>query len=162
MQTSSKRVLGLVVVLALALIVSLALRQPAIPDQDQIAAQLESARAAAEAHNAGGIMQIISAGFKGPDPISNVDSLHFYLGQALHRGGRVQVTFSAPSVAIQGDTATSASQLTVRSVETNQVLFSQPVTLNWRREAGHRMLILPAHVWRVVGAQYQGSLPGDD
>lgn len=160
MQSSSKRALGVVVALTLALVAYLALRQPPIPDQDQIAAQLKSAQAAAQAHDSGGIMKVISADFKGPDPISNVDSLHFYLGQALHRSGRIQVTFSPPDVVVQGETATSASQLTVRSLETGGTLFSQPVTLNWRREDGHRLLILPAKVWRVVGAQYQGSLPG--
>lgn len=162
MQPSSKRVLAVIVVLALILAGSLALRQPPIPDQDQIAAQLESARAAAEAHDTGGIMKIISADFKGPGYISNVDSLHFALGRALHQSGRIQVTFSPPEVAVQGDTATSTSQWTIRSLETGQTLFSQPVTLNWRREDGHRLLILPAKVWRVVGTEYQGPLPGEE
>lgn len=162
MRSSSKLALGLVVVLALALVGSLALRQPPVPDQDQIAAQLESARAAAEAHDSGGIMKIISADFQGPAPISNVDSLHFALGRVLRQSGRVSVAFSPPDVAVRGDTATSASVLTVRSAETGQTLFSRPVTLDWRREDGHRLLVLPAKVWRVTGTDYQGPLPDEE
>ncbi len=161
MQSSSKRALGLIVVLVLILVGLAALRQPPVPDQDQIAAQLESARAAAEAHDSGGIMRIISADFKGPGYISNVDSLHFALGRALNQSGRIRVTFSPPSVAVQGGTATSTCQWTIRD-RTGQTLVDQPVTLHWRREDGRRLLILPAKVWRVVGTDYQGPLPDED
>lgn len=161
MQSSSKRALGLVVVLVLVLVGYLALRQPPVPDQDQIAAQLEAARAAAEAHDSGGVMKIISADFKGPEYISNTDSLHFALGRALNQSGRIRVTFSPPSVVVQGDTATSACVWTVRD-KTGQTLFNQPITLHWRREDGHRLLVLPARVWRVIGTDYQGPLPGEE
>ncbi len=162
MQSSSKRALGVAALLVLALAVFLMLRQPSAPDQDQIAAQLDAARAAAQNHNVGGIMAVISSDFKGPSPISNVDSLHFGLRQALRDSGAVRVTFSPPNIVVTGDTATSTNQVTVRNAESGQPTFDQPVTLNWKREDSHRFLIFPTKIWRVVGTQYQGGLPGSD
>ena len=161
MQPSSKRVLAVTVVLVLALIVSVLLRQPTVPDQDQIAAQLESARAAAEAHDTGGIMQIVSADYKDSTGL-NVDGLHLLLTQAMRDDGQVQVTFSPPSIVVQGDTATSSCQMTVRDGENNSVVYDKPVTLTWQREDGRRLLVLPTKVWRVAGAQYQGAAPGEE
>lgn len=162
MQPSSKRALGIVAVLVLALIAYFALRQPPVSDQDQIAAQLQAAAAAAQNHNSGGIMNVISADYKGPSPITNTDSLHFFLGRILRDSGAVQVAFSPPNVVVTGDTAASTSQLTVRDRDTGQVRFDEPVTINWKREDGHRLLILPTKVWRVVGTTYQGALPGGE
>jgi hypothetical protein len=159
MQPSSKRALGIVVALIAVLIGYFALRRPPMSDQDQIAAQIESARVAAVNHNANGIMKFISADFHGPDQVSNVDSLHLYLAEALHDSGPIQIIMTLPNVTVHGNAATSTNQITIRSLETRQTDFDQPVTLEWRREEGRRFLLLPIKVWRVVGVQYQGGLP---
>jgi hypothetical protein len=158
MQRSSKRVLGIVALLVVVLAGFFLLRQPSVPDRDQITAQLDAARGAAEQHSVGGIMKIVSAEYK--DSNFNNDQLHFFLARVMRQSGRVTVLLSPPNVMVNGDSATSTSQVTVRSRETDHVIFDQPVTLNWRREEGHRLLVLPAHVWRVVGAQYS-ALPDE-
>ena len=156
MKPSSKRILGIVAALAVALAVLILLRLPGPSDQDQILAQLESARAAGERHNVGGIMKIISADYHGSTSFdSNVDELHFFLAKMVGRGGEaVQVSLTAPSVRVHGDTADSTSQVTVRPSGGGPPLYNAPVTMHWKREDGTRWLVLPAKVWRVVGADY--------
>jgi hypothetical protein len=162
MKESSKIALGVVAVLLIALVGLLLSRQPTVSDQDQIAAQLESARAAAQEYSASGVMNIVSADFKGQEPIANVDGLNLALRQFLNTKHEIRVTLSPPNVVVQGDSATSTSQVMVQDAETGEIMYDKPVTLSWRREDGHRFLIFPAKVWRVVGAQYQGDLAGFD
>lgn len=161
MQRSSKTALIAATLLLVALIMFFVLRQPPPPDQDQIIAQLEAARAAGEQNSAGGVLGVVSQDFSGPSGfLHNKQQLGFYLYKQMRDGGRARVTLSPPSVAVQGDEATSTCQITVRSSDTRQVQFDQPVTLTWRKEEGRRFLVLPTQVWRIVGLQ--GSLPGGD
>ena len=156
MKPSSKRILVVAAVLMAALAVLILLRLPQPSDQDQILAQLETARAAGEHHNVGGIMKIISGDYHGSTAFdSNVVALRFFLGKTLGRGDTpVQVSLSPPSVQIHGDTADTVGQVTVRPAEGGPPLYDAPVTMHWKREDGTRWLVFPAKVWRVVGAEY--------
>ena len=164
MNPSSKRILSIAAVLIVALAVLIVLRLPRPSDQDQILAQLESARSAGEHHNVSGIMKIISADYHGSSAFdSNVDELHFFLGKTVGRGGEaVQVSLSPPSVQVHGDTADSTGQVTVRPAEGGPPLYDAPVTMHWKREDGLRWLLFPTKVWRVVGAEYQAPSGGGD
>lgn len=161
MQRSSKNALGAAALLLVALIAFFVLRQPPPPDQDQINAQLEAARAAGEQHDTGGVMQIISGDYSDGNGL-NVISLRAYLGRGIQGRTPVRVTLSPPTVVVQGDTATSTCRFNVRRLEDNAILYDKPVTLTWKREDGHRFLVLPTKVWRVVSAQYEGGLPGGE
>lgn len=158
MRKSSKWALAAAAILILALFAAILFKQTPISDQDQIAAQLALGAAAAQNHDAGGIMKLVSADFKGPYPISNTDSLDLALIRALRNSGRLRITMSTPSVAVAGGTAISTSQLVVQDKESSQTLFNEPLTLDWKREDGRRLLVLPTKMWRVVGTNYQRPL----
>jgi len=163
MRPSSKRVLVVAAALAVALVITILLRLPVPSDQDQILAQLESARAAGERHDVRGIMQVISADYHGNTSFdSNVDELHYFLSRVVGREGRVMVTLSPPSVQVHGDTADSVSQVTVRPREGGPALYDKPVALHWKKEDGTRWLVFPTKVWRVVGADYSAPGGGDE
>ena len=163
MSTSSKRALSMAALLALALIVAVLLHLPGPSDTDQILAQMESARAAAQRHDVGGIMRVVSADYHGSTSFDgDVDQLHFFLlhfvGQS---GGAVNVILSPPGVQVHGGTADTVGQVTVRSRPDGQVLYSEPVTLQWKRENGTKWLVFPAKVWRIVGSQFTPPDGGD-
>ncbi len=162
MSTSSKRALLVAGLLALALFAAVLLRLPGPSDTDQILAQMESARAAAQRHDVGGIMKIVSADYHGSTSFdSDVDQLHFFLVRFVGRSDDpVQVTLAPPGVQVHGDTADTVGQVTVRSTNGGQTLYDQPVTLHWRRESGTKWLVFPAKVWRIVGSQF--TPPGGD
>lgn len=160
MKPSSKRILAVAAILAVLLVAYVLIRLPGKSDQAQILAQLESARAAAEHHNANGIMKIISAHYQ--DARFNNDSLAFFLRRIANQGGSVTVTLATSSVQVHGDTADSVSQVTVRENDGGQVAYDNPVTLHWKREEGTRWLVFPAKVWRVVSADYQIPGLGDE
>lgn len=161
MQRSSKIALGFAVLLLIALVVFFVLRQPPPPDQDQIIAQLEIARAAGEQNSASGVLSVVSPDFSTPSGfLHNKQQLGLYLYRQMRDGGRARVTLSPPSVVVQGETATSAFRITVRSLSTDQIQFDQPVTLTWRKEEGRRFWVFPTRVWRITGVQ--GNLPGGD
>jgi len=154
MKQSSKTLLGLAVLLALALAVFLVWNQKPPPDRDQILSQLEVARAAAEAHSAGGILTIVSADYH--DPLFNNDRLALFLRKTVNSKSNeaVRVTLTSPDVKVQGNTATTTGHLTVASPGGTPILYDSDVTLHWKQEEGHRLLIFPAKVWRVTSADY--------
>ncbi len=155
MQKSSRAALTLAAILAAVLVVYFVLRQPQPSDQEQIVAQMEAARAAAERHDAGGMMRVISADYKGATPADgNVDELHFFLSRNIGKSGPVDVALAPPSINLQGDTATSVSRLTVRTRDDNMARYDQTITLHWKRESGYRLLVVPTTVWRVVRADF--------
>lgn len=155
MQQSSKAALAIAAALVLALVMFFALRQPAPSDQQQIVAQMDAARTAAVHHDTRGIMSVISADYKGQTPADgNVDELHLLLSRSLGKSGSLDVALAVPSVTVQGDTATSRTHLSVRTRADNLARYDQDVTLHWRREDGTRLLVFPAKVWRIVGANF--------
>ena len=161
MKGSSKILLGVVLGLLVVLAAFLLLTRPGPTDQQQLLLQLETARAAAERHDASGIMRLVSADYKDSLGLNN-DQLHAYPIQALRRdSGSYQVTLTPPQVTVSGDTAQTSSHLEVRS-KNGDTQFSGNVTLTWRREEGRRFLIFPTKVWRVVGADYGAGLPGSE
>ncbi len=155
MQQSSKTVLGIAGVIVVALVLFFVLHQPQPSDQEQIVAQMEAARNAASHHDTRGVMKEISADYKGQTPADgNVDELHLLLSRSLGKGGALEVALSPPAISAQGDTATSRSRLQVRTRDDSAVHYDQNVTLHWKREDGTRLLIFPAKVWRIVGAEF--------
>jgi hypothetical protein len=163
MKTSSKSALGIAALLVLALIVVILLHLPGPSDTDQILAQLESARVAAQRHDVSGIMKIVSANYHGnTDLDANGDQLHFLL---IHFVGQtddpVQVTLSPPGVQIHGSTAETLGQILVRSSQDSSVLYSGPLDLTWKQENGTKWLVFPAKVWRVTGAQFTAPEGGE-
>ena len=163
MKPSSKRLLSIVALLAVALVTTVLLRRPVLSDQDQILAQMQSAAAAAEHHDVGAIMKIVSAHYHGSTGFdSNVDQLNFFLRRIARNQGTATVTLGTPGVQVHGDTADSVGQVTVRPSDGGQPYYDQPVTLHWKREDGTKWLVFPAKVWRVVGAEYPAPGLGDE
>ncbi len=160
MKKSSKISLATALGLAVVLAVFLFLRQPGPPDAVQIQAQLTAAQDAAARRDAGGVLRIISGRYR--DSHLNGDQLRLLLFRALRDSGPIDVTVSTPQIHVEGESADSTSTITVRSRDNSQTAFNKAVTLHWRREEGHRLLVFPTHVWRVVGADYEGSLTGGD
>jgi len=155
MQQSSKRVLAIAGVIVVALILFFVLHQPQPSDQEQIVAQMDAARSAATRHDTSGIMKVISADYKGQTPADgNVDELHLLLSRSLGKAGALDIALTPPAISVQGDTATSRSHLTVRTREDGNLRYDQNVTLHWKREDGTRLLVFPAQVWRIVGADF--------
>ncbi len=157
MKSSSRALLGLALVLGLLVVGVVLLRAPDVPDQVQITNQLEAARAAGEAHDVNGVMRIVSDHYHDPNVPSPVQ-LRFLLNK-VQGNEAVRVTQSIPVVSVQGDTATSTSHLRVVTAE-NHVVYDHDVTLQWAREDGNRLGVIPAKVWRVVSADY-GNFFGD-
>lgn len=155
MQQSSKTALALAGAFALALILFFALHKPQPSDENQITAQMDAAREAAVHHDTRGIMRVISADYKGQTAADgNVDELHLLLSRSLGKAGALDVALAAPLVSVTGDTATSRTHLSIRTRTDGATRYDQDVTLRWHREDGTRLLVLPAKVWRIVGADF--------
>lgn len=164
MKPSSKALLGVAMLLSLALAAFLILHQNSPSDRDQILSQLEVARAAAQAHDANGILKIVSADYHDALLFDTNDRLALGLRQIVKgkNSGNVQVTLTPPDVKVEGETATSTSHLTVASPGGTSTFYDSDVTLHWKQEEGRRMLIFPAKVWRVTSADYNaGALGGE-
>jgi len=151
-KTSSKRLLGVAALLALALVGFLLLRQTPVPDRAQITQQLEDTRAAGERHDVGTVMAVFSDHYHDANVPSPVQ-LRFLLNK-VQGNTPIQIVQSAPVISISGDTATSTSHLRIVSAATSRVLYDHDVTAQWRREDGNRLLVIPTKVWRIVSADY--------
>ncbi len=152
MKPSSKILLWLALILVFILAAFLFLRQPPVSDQAQIAQQLETARAAGERHDIGGVMSIFSAKYHDANVPSPVQ-LRFLLNK-VQGSEPVHITQSLPVISVSGDTATSTSHLEVFSAADGHVLYSHDITAQWAREDANRYLIIPTKVWRVTSADY--------
>ena len=69
----------------------------------------------------------------------------------------MRITQSIPVISVQGDTATSTSHLRIATAADNRVVYDHDVTLQWAREDGNRLGVIPTKVWRVVSADYGGG-----
>ena len=158
MKSSSKALLGIALALGLIALGVVLLRAPNVPDQVQITNQLEAARAAGEAHDVSGVMRIISDKYHDSNVPSPVH-LRFLLNK-VQGNEAVRVTQSIPVVSVQGDTATSTSHLRIATATGDRVVYDHDVTIQWAREDGNRLGVIPTKVWRAVSADY-GSFLGD-
>ncbi len=155
MKQSSKYLIGLAFGLALLGIFLFLKYQPSPPDQTQIAAQLEAARAAGEQRDVGAVMKIISEKYRDssvPGPIQ----LRFLLNKVVKADGTAQITQSIPVIALDGDMATSTSHLRIITAPEGRVVYDHDVTMHWQREDGTKLWVVPTKVWRVVSAEYGG------
>ena len=155
MKQSSKYLIGLALGLAFMGVFLFLKYQPSPPDQTQIAAQLEAARAAGEKRDVGAVMKIISEKYHDsnvPSPIQ----LRFLLNKVMQGTGSAQITQTIPVIALSGDTATSTSHLRIITSPEGRVVYDHDVTMNWQREDGTKLLVVPTKVWRVVSADYGG------
>ena len=148
--------LRVALVLGMIVLSVLLLRAPVVPDQVQILDQLEAARAAGEAHNVNGILRIVSDKYHDAYFSSPVQ-LRLLLNK-VQENAAVRITQSIPVVTVKGDTATSTSHLHITGAE-DRVVYDHDVTIQWAREDGARLGVIPTKVWRVVSADY-GSLLG--
>lgn len=158
MRTSSK-ILLIVAVLAVGALVALSLRRPPLGPAQQIANQMDSAVEAANQHNAGGVMEIVSADYH-DDNGYNVDLIHAMLVRGLRNTPGLHASLSTPQITVDGGQATSTALLTVVDQQSGHTLYSQEITLQWRREHARSFLVFPTDVWLVVSASY-GSPGGD-
>ena len=158
MKSASKILLSIALLLIVIIAGLIALRQPTVDDNIQIANQLEAARAAGERHDVGGIMQIVSQKYHDPNVPSPVQ-LRFLLNK-VQGNEPVSITQSLPVITVTGDTATSTSHLRVVTPADNRVVYDHDVTIQWAREDSTRLWVLPTKVWRAVSADY-GSFLGD-
>ncbi len=160
MQRSSQGALAIAGIIIVALILFFMLHQPQPSDQEQIVAQMDAARNAADHHDTSAIMKVISADYKGQTALDgNVDGLHLLLSRSLGKAGALDVILTPPLVSVHSDTATSQSHLTVRTREDSVIRYDQDVTLHWKHEDGTRLLVFPTKVWRIVGADFPA--PGE-
>ena len=158
MRSSSKALLWVALLLGLIVVGVVVLRAPAVPDQVQITDQLEAARAAGEAHDVNGVMRIVSENYHDSNVPSPVQ-LRFLLNR-VQGNEAVRITQSVPVVSVQGDTATSTSHLRIATTMDNRVVYDHDIKLQWAREDGNRLGVIPTKVWRVVSADY-GSFFGE-
>jgi hypothetical protein len=157
MQTKSKIVLILVVFAAIAIIVKVALSTPEVPDAVQIQNQINAATAAANDHNPGGVMTIISDSYT-DDGGNNSERLGFLLRRGMSNASSLLVQSAPATIAVAGNTATSTSYITVTA--NRQMVFSQSIQINWHKETTRRYLVFPGEMWRVTGSSYSGGLDG--
>ena len=158
MRTSSKILLAVVIV-AIGILIALSFHHAPLSPQQQIENQMVSAVNAANQHDTGGIMAIISADYHDENGY-NVDLLHALIARGLRSTPELHASLSAPQIEVNGDQAISSAFLSVQDQQKGRTLYSQEVTLQWRKEHAHAFLIFPTDVWRVVSASY-GS-PGED
>lgn len=151
MKSSSRALLGLAALLLLAALAVVLLRTPNVPDQTQIVQQMETARAAGARHDINGFMAVVSPQYHDANVPSPVQ-LRFLLNR-MQGNGRVSVTQTVPVVDVQGDTATTTNHLRIVSAG-GRVLYDHDVALQWKREDGTRLGILPTKVWRITTADY--------
>lgn len=159
MKTSSK-ILIVVAIAAVVLLTLLLLRPKALSPQAQIAAQIDSAVAAANRHNAGGVMAVVSEHYHDENGFNN-DAIHALLIRAMRGQPSEQITLPNPTITVQGDTATAQGYLTVQDAQSGHILYGHEVILQWQKEPARSFLIFPTDAWRVVGASY-GSVGDSD
>jgi hypothetical protein len=152
MKPSSKILLWLALILVFIVAAFIFLRQTPVSDQAQIAQQLETARAAGERHDIGGVMSIISANYHDANIPSPVQ-LRFLLNK-VQGSEPVKITQSLPVISVSGDAATSTSHWEIVSQTNNQVLYSHDITAQWKREDTNRFLVIPSKTWHIVSADY--------
>ncbi len=157
MKSSSKALLGLAALILLIVVGVVLLRTPSVPDQTQITQQMEAARAAGEQHNVSGLMQVVSSHYHDANVPSPVQ-LRFLLSR-MQGNGPISVTQTVPVVDVRGDDATTTNHLRIVSAD-GRTLYDHDVTLQWKREDGTRLGVLPTKVWRIITADY-GSPFGD-
>ena len=158
MKPTSKILLSVALLLLLIIAAIVVLHQPTVDDRVQIANQLEAARSAGERHDVSGIMRVVSEKYHDPNVPSPIQ-LRFLLNK-VQGNEAVSVTQSLPVITVTGDTATSISHLRVVAATDNRVVYDHDVTIQWVREDGTRLWVLPTKVWRAVSADY-GSFLGD-
>ena len=155
MKQSSKFLLGLALLLVLTGVFLVLKLQPQLPDQTQIASQLETARAAGERRDVNGVMKIISEKYH-DSSVPSPTQLRFLLNKVTQGDGAAQITQSIPVIGLSGDTATSTSHLRIVTSQDERVVYDHDVTMEWQREDGTKYLVVPTKVWRVTRADYGG------
>jgi hypothetical protein len=161
LQPRSKMLLAAAGVLTVLLIVYIIATRPGQSDNELIAAQTETLRTAAERHSVSQVMSVVSAEYH-DSMLSNTDQLNFFLRRVVGQAGPVTVQFDSPIVTIEGDTAISRGHLRAVSSQGGGVLTDQDVTLHWKRETGHKLLVFPTPVWRLTNAEYQAPGMGGE
>lgn len=158
MQQRSKRLLAAAAILAVALVLYLIATAPQPSPQDQITANIETARAGVERRSASQVLTVVSADYKDA-AIANTDQLHVLLIRTFRNSGPLAVSSAGNTITVTGDTARSVTHVTVKAADGGTTYFDGNIVLDWKREPSKRLLVFPSSTWRVVSAEYP-NMPG--
>lgn len=131
---------------------------PAGTDAQQILAQIERGRRAAEERNTSALIRIVSPDYKDDLGLTR-PALYYQAGQQLRDAQRIEITISAKQLRIQVDpggqeaTSTGPVELRITDRQGSTRTVSLNPTLRWRKEHVRRYLLFPAEEWRVVRAE---------
>ena len=138
--------LGFVLSLAIAVLGIGACSRP--PDETALRETIESMREAAEARNAGGVLDSIAADFSGRGGEIDRDGLSRLLKLEFLRSESIGVSLGSPAIEVEGDRATAKFEMTLTD-RSRRFLpggsESYAVVSGWRRE-GRRWVCVNA-VW---------------
>ena len=133
---------------------------PPRSDTDQIRELLTEGEWAVEEKDLSKIMGFLSKDFRIAD--LNRDQTRLAIAQVLREQGTIYVTLNDVSIQPQGETATASSNVTVEAQakgSDQSASNTYPMTLQLRKEPGHRFLVIPTETWRVVAVEGV-SIPG--
>lgn len=126
-------------------------------DEQQILAQIQKGKRAAELRSASKLMRLVSGEYKDANGITR--PVLGYRAREQFRASRgLEVTIPADQIQIQVDRergeATSTFPLELRFLDERGGVhpFSMNPTLHWRKERVRRYLLFPVEVWRVTRA----------
>jgi hypothetical protein len=131
---------------------------PGGTDAQQILAQIERGKIAAEQRNSGALMRLVSPHYKDEGGIANRPQLGYMVQQQFRDAQQVEVTIPMNDlhiiIAPSGREATVTGKMELRITGAQGEVQNSTLTptLLWRKEPIRRFLVFPAEEWRVVKA----------
>jgi hypothetical protein len=132
----------------------------------QILAQIQRARTAAEERNVGALMRVVSSDFKDENGITR-PALAYQIRDQLRDAQRVEVDVPPNDlqilVAPSGREATSTGRIAVRIIDRQggtRALSFRP-TVHWRKERVRHYLLFPTDEWHVLRTEGIGAGEGE-
>lgn len=123
-------------------------------DEEQIRMALEEMRRASLEGRPGGVLEWVSRSFQTPIAGEwDYRSPRQALADALRRSDVEALTVENVQVEVMGDSARVRCEVRARiSYIQQEVMFSGPLELEFRREVHRRLLVIPERRWMVVSA----------
>lgn len=169
MKRSSKVILSIAgLLLAVAGLLLFVNSRPRPRPEELIRAALNDAASAAQKRSVGGVMQVVSEGYRDSNNL-NKQRLALLLNRSyrMSRGtaysAHVNVLRVVPDEKRPRDEALVFTTVSVFNPSTNEQYYGsndQTVTFKMRREPGRRYLIFPDEHWRIVSVVNLPPLPG--
>lgn len=151
MRRSSWVVVGLIVVLAAALLYARMAGRTDLTDEDQIQALLAKGQSAIENKDLKGALSCISRDYSDRAGLK-FDTLRLQAAQAFQERGRYDVTLENASMAVDGDKAEVEVGVTLDLTtqgKRNRV-YAGRMGLSLRKEEGKHWLVIPVQKWKVT------------